>query len=158
MLFKNFNNNDGQSLTEAALIMPLVSFFLFTVIWFGQIMLTWQQLVGAARYGTDLISYTPFSKIYIEQDIVNYLCDKKTIGRTLNEDKLKVVVKIYDVKKMDFTLSLDNISNLNPLDFISNIGALNPFTEDKSYVEIVYSYDMPFVFKLMGKESIDIKA
>jgi hypothetical protein len=155
---KYFKNNKGQSLTETALIAPLIVFFLFTIIWFAQIMLTWQQIAGAARYGTDLIAYTPFSKNYIKQDIINYLCDKKTVGRILNKDKLEVTVEIRDAKKIDFSLSLSNLLEFNPLKVIENITSLNPINEEKSYVEIVYFFDIPFVLKIFGKDNISIKA
>ncbi|MDR0819943.1 MAG: pilus assembly protein [Endomicrobium sp.] len=51
--FKCFKQSRGQALVEAALIVPPIILFLFTVIWFACVMLTWQQISTAARYGTD---------------------------------------------------------------------------------------------------------
>jgi hypothetical protein len=159
MLFVNgFRNHKGQSLTEAALIMPLVVLFLFTIIWFAKIMLTWQQITGAARYGTDLISYTPFSKSYIKQDIINYLCDVKNIGRTLDRNKLEINIEIHDAATIDYTLSLENFSSFNPLEILDDIKSLTPVGQEKSSVEIIYTYNTPFLLKAIGKETIQIKA
>ncbi|MDR2860880.1 MAG: pilus assembly protein [Elusimicrobiota bacterium] len=159
MLYSNrFKNNKGQSLTEAALIMPLIVFFLFTIMWFAKIMLTWQQIVSAARYGTDLIAYTPFSENYIKQDIINYLCSELNVGRILNKDRLEVKVKIYDIDKIDYTFSLSNISSFNPLSILKDIQSLMPAGQDKSFVEIIYSHEAPFVLKALGKKQIKIKA
>jgi DNA phosphorothioation-dependent restriction protein DptG len=121
-------------------------------------MLTWQQITGAARYGTDLISYTPFSESYIKQDIINYLCDNKTIGRVLNKNKLSVEVKIHSIEKIDYSLSLSNITSFNPLEVLDNIKSLTPVGQEKSSVEITYSYDLPFVLRVFGKETIQIKS
>jgi hypothetical protein len=148
----------GQSIVEAALIMPLIVFFLFTVIWFAQVLLTWQQLIGAARYGTDLIAYTNFNSSYIKRDIVDYLCNENNIGRILNRDKLEVNVEIRDADKIDYSLKFDDILQFNPLEIFEHIKALNPLSEDKSYVEIIYRFNLPFVLKAMGKEEIKIRA
>ena len=96
---KMINGKKGQALIEAALTAPLIIFFLFTIIWFGRVVLTWQQLVGAARYGTDLIAYTPYSEEEISRDIRNYLCHGNNIGRTLDRstDTLKIEVFILKV-------------------------------------------------------------
>lgn len=148
----------GQSIVEAALIMPLIVFFLFTIIWFAQIMLTWQQIIGAARYGTDLIAYTPFSQAYIKRDIADYLCNENNIGRVLNRDRLEINVEIKDIKKIDYSLKFDDISHFNPFEILENIQALNPISEDKSYVEIIYRFELPFVLKAVGKDEIKIRA
>ncbi|MDR2708499.1 MAG: pilus assembly protein [Elusimicrobiota bacterium] len=148
----------GQSLTEAALIMPLIVFFLFTIIWFAKVMLTWQQIVGASRYGTDLIVYTPFSEKYIRQDIIDYLSNPSNVGRILDKDKLEVNIKIHDIKKIDYSLSVDNLEMFNPVNILNDIKELSPIKPEMSSVEIVYWYEAPFVFKAFGKDKIYIRA
>jgi hypothetical protein len=157
-LIKIIRCRKGQSLTEAALIMPLIVFFLFTVMWFGKIMLTWQQIAGAARYGTDMIAYTPFSENYIKRDIIDYLCNANTIGRILDEKNLVVNVEIYDMAKIDFSLTIDNLQNFNISDIVDNVKGILPVEQDYSSVEIIYYFDAPFVFKAFGKDKIKIRS
>ncbi|MCL1972610.1 MAG: pilus assembly protein [Endomicrobia bacterium] len=167
-------NKNGQALVEAALIAPLMVFFLFTVIWFGRMMLTWQQISGAARYGTDMIAYTDFSKQYIETEIKNYLCNNFTIGRTLDREKLTVTVSIKDLKEpIDFTL--DNFITMeiikNPFKLIGELTSkvenvwevLNPkklitIEDNKSSVKITYEYKAPPIMRLLRQENIKLKA
>ncbi|MDR1196268.1 MAG: pilus assembly protein [Endomicrobium sp.] len=145
--------NRGQALVEAALTAPLIIFFLFTIIWFGRIMLTWQQIVSAARYGTDLIAYTPYSKEEIKRDIVNYLCHGNNIGRILSRDHLDVKVEINDLNRpIDFSLSLDNIGAFNPANIYDMIKNSNPIEPTMSYVEIKYKYKVPPILKFYREE------
>lgn len=153
---KRFKQPRGQALVEAALIAPLIIFFLFTIIWFVRIMLTWQQISTAARYGTDLIAYTPFSKKYIEDDIKNYLCNTNIIGRTLDPEKLDIKIEINDYEPFDVE-HVFNIANFNPKNFFNTLKGLTVFGE-KSVVEITYSYKIPEVLKITDRESIKIKA
>lgn len=176
-------NKNGQALVEAALTAPLIVFFLFTIIWFGGIMLTWQQITGAARYGTDMIAYTPYDKRYIENEIKNYLCSNLTIGRVLDRNQLEIEISIKDLKEpIDFTL--DNVINeslldINPIKIIENLigvfdklknqientwdvvnpkNLINP-DANKSFVEIRYNYKAPRVMSIfMQDDHIQIKA
>lgn len=160
-IFKCFGKSKGQSLVEAALTAPLIVFFLFTIIWFAGVMLTWQQITGAARYGTDMIAYTDFSKNSIENNIRNYLCHRNTIGRTLNPDRniLDINVNINDQKPMDYTLSIKNIQSFNPLNFLEQIQGIAPgFIAEKSSVIITYKYKLPRILRTTGREFLEIKA
>ncbi|MDR2426258.1 MAG: pilus assembly protein [Endomicrobium sp.] len=153
--YKFFKKNKGQALVEAALTAPLIVFFLFTIVWFGQIMLTWQQLVSAARYGTDLIAYTPYSKEEIKKDIVNYLCHGNNIGRILSRDPddLDVKVEINDLERpIDFTLSIDNIGAFNPINILEMVMDSNPIVPAMSYVEIKYRHKIPFILRFYREE------
>ncbi|MDR1942503.1 MAG: pilus assembly protein [Endomicrobium sp.] len=157
-LFNKNGKSSGQALAEAALIAPLIVFFLFTVIWFARIMLTWQQLTSAARYGMDLISYTPFSKNVIKQEITNYLCNDKTIGRILDPQNLDIDVKIHDAKKINTTFEFENISSFNPLKIVDEVKDLFALTAEKSYVEVSYKYRAPAALRAAGREEFKIKA
>ncbi|AKL97811.1 TadE family protein [Endomicrobium proavitum] len=159
--FKNSKpalRSKGQSLVEAALFMPLIVFFLFAVVWFARVALTWQQLTGAARYGTDLLVYTRYSEDTIKGFIINYLCHSSNIGRTLDREKLNVVVKANDSQKLDYSLSLDNIANFSPTELVKLKDSLLAVNLKKSYVELVYTYKIPPILKFTGRENIEIKA
>ena len=167
-IMKFLNNKKGQALVEAALIAPLIVFFLFTIIWFGRIMLTWQQISGAARYGTDLIAYTPFSKQYIKNEIKDYLCNNLTVGRTLNRDLLNVDVNIKDLDApIDLTVDgfIEDIikepdSILKKLETIWAVIDPQNITDthrNKSYVEITYKYETPPIASWIRRDII-IKA
>ncbi len=47
----SFKNQDGQSVTEFALVLPIVAFLLFAVIQFGIVFNNWVQLTDATRAG-----------------------------------------------------------------------------------------------------------
>jgi Flp pilus assembly protein TadG len=47
----SFKNQDGQSVTEFALVLPILAFLLFAVIQFGIVFNNWVQLTDAARAG-----------------------------------------------------------------------------------------------------------
>ncbi|MCL2485924.1 MAG: pilus assembly protein [Endomicrobia bacterium] len=161
LLLNKFKKSSGQALVEAALIAPLIIFFLFTVIWFARVMLTWQQITGAARYGTDLIVYTPYSEDFIKKDVRNYLCHGNNIGRTLDRDPkvLDIKVKANDAAATDYTLNIGNISKFNPLNIAKNIKDLVPFVGAvPSYVEITYEYKIPRILRITGNDHITIKA
>jgi len=153
----NRKNIKGQALVEAALITPLIVFFLFTLVWFARIMLTWQQIIGAARYGTDLIAYTNFSKSSIENYVISYLCDKNNIGRTLDPDKLTVEAKIQNQPKIDFSISFSSLLNFNPQNIIDTLIAVSP-AAPMSSVTVTYKYRTPLVLRAAGREYIEIKA
>jgi hypothetical protein len=123
-------------------------------------MLTWQQITGAARYGTDLIAYTPYSERFIKKDIRHYLCHGNNIGRTLdsNPEILDINVKIHDAPRSDFSLSVKNISNFNPLDMIQSVKGLSPAGVEKSSVEIKYKYKIPRLLRIAGREYLTIKS
>ena len=173
---KNLRNKKGQALLEAALIAPLIIFFLFAVIWFGRIMLTWQQITGAARYGTDLIAYTSYTEKQIEDDIRNYLCHHSNIGRTLSSTTVHIDVHFSTPRfpSMNYTSVSDkefNNENINDFkadsifsgltDIVLGISKMfaDPIDMEKSmsYVEISYKYKTPLILSAL-KEDIEIKA
>jgi len=47
----SFKNQDGQSATEFALVLPILAFLLFAVIQFGIVFNNWVQLTDATRAG-----------------------------------------------------------------------------------------------------------
>jgi hypothetical protein len=149
-----FKFSKGQALIEAALITPLLAIFLIVIIWFAKVALTYQQLIGAARYGTDLIANTPFSKEYIERDIKDYLCNKNTIGRILNPDKLNIEVVINDFPSINAEMSIDSIAKIP--DLITIVSQFSPIKQ-MSYVELTYSYQYPAILRRLGADTVDLK-
>jgi len=47
----SFRNEQGQSITEFALVLPILAFLLFAVIQFGLVFNNWVQLTDATRAG-----------------------------------------------------------------------------------------------------------
>ncbi|MDR2067068.1 MAG: pilus assembly protein [Endomicrobium sp.] len=150
---KHFKQLRGQALVEAALIAPLIVVFLFSIIWFASLMLTWQQILTATKYGVDLIAYTDFDKKYIENDIKDYLCNTKTLGRILDLNRLNVIVQINDYKPIDMDFTKSDIASFGSLNVFDCTKGLVP---KKSFVEITYLYKIPKILKVIGRENIKI--
>ena len=104
------------------------------LFWFAEIMLTKQQLIMAARYGTDLIVYTNMNEGQIRNEIRDYLCGNNVEGRKL--DPLKLKDENIDV----------NIQRqaLDPFGGIQYGG--NGFDKYSSHVNVYYPFDTPKLF------------
>jgi hypothetical protein len=147
-------NNKGQAFTEAVFILPIVFIMIVAVFWFGKICLTWQQLVSAARYGTDMIANTPLNQKEIKKDIENYLTHHFIKGRLLDKKQLKeIIVEINDapVTKFDISDFFNIFSDTGNL-----LKSVTNFSIKPSTVRIVYSYPLPKIFQLSGKENFDL--
>ena len=144
-------NKKGQAFTEAIFVFPVIIVLIFSVVWFARVLLTWQQLVSATRYGTDMIANTTLSGEDIKKDIKNYLTNKMIEGRRLDTDKIKdITVDIKDYNGIDYNITdLSNISN-----FVQ--GLFIPSNE-LSTVSISYSYDLPKIMNIIGMEEFIIK-
>ena len=144
-------NNKGQAFTEAIFLFPIIIVLIFSVVWFARVLLTWQQLVSATRYGTDMIANTTLSSDDIKKDIENYLTNKMIEGRRLDIEKIKEInidIKKYEPISYNFT-DLSAISS-----FVQ--GLFIPSTE-LSTVSISYSYDLPKIMNVVGMEEFVIK-
>ena len=144
-------NNKGQAFTEAIFIFPIIIVLIFSVVWFARVLLTWQQLVSATRYGTDMITNTSLSAADIKKDIENYLTNKMIEGRRLDIDKIKEInIDIKNYETLDYNLTdLSKISN-----FVQ--GLFIPSAE-LSTVSIVYSYELPKIMNFIGMDEFIIK-
>ncbi|MDR3195284.1 MAG: pilus assembly protein [Endomicrobium sp.] len=161
MICLNIKQSRGQALVEAALVAPLIILFLFAILWFARIMLTWQQISTAARYGADLLVYTHFSVKYIEGDMKDYLCAANTIGRTIDPKKLTIRIEANDYKPIKYDFDITNSSSfaiLNPANLFDALKAFAPGLSKKSFVEITYAYNIPNILKIIGTDSIKITA
>ena len=144
-------NKKGQAFTEAVFIFPIIVVLIFSVVWFARVLLTWQQLISATRYGTDMIANTNLSSDDIKKDIKNYLTNKMIEGRRLDIDKIKEInVDIKDYQTVSFNITdLSKISN-----FVQ--GLFVP-TNELSTVSISYSYELPKIMNVVGMEEFTIK-
>ncbi|MDR0486304.1 MAG: pilus assembly protein [Elusimicrobiota bacterium] len=157
----------GQALVEAALTIPTITLFLFAIFYFAHFCLTYQQLIGAARYGTDLIANTSLNEKEIEKDIRNYLCHKSTLGRTLNPDNLKIKVDLKEFKKMslEFSAAEKIAGALNQfavfagkaIIFNSRLPGIINIDKAASSVEVIYYFKYPSVLKIAGRDSFELK-
>jgi hypothetical protein len=145
-------NNKGQAFVEAVFLFPIMIVLIFSVIWFAKILLTWQQLVSATRYGTDMIANTNLSKTDIKKDIENYLTHKMIEGRRLDIKRIKEIN--VDIKDFQ-SLGLDNLFDLNTIyNFIKGISIP---AHELSTVSITYSYDVPKILNFIGMDEFEIK-
>ena len=148
-------NNKAQAFTEALFVFPIMLVMIFFIVWTARVLLTWQQLVTATRYGTDMIVNTNLSSADIKKDIENYLTHRNIEGRRLDINKIKeITVDIKDYPKTD--IGVTNLTNLfgNITDLIKGITL--PATELSS-VSITYSYDLPLFLHFTGLKEFNIK-
>ena len=146
----------GQTLVEVFFLVPVLVILISALFFFARVLITRQQLVMAARYGTDMILYTQLNQQQIKQEIRNYLSDPHLSGRKLDPDKLTdndmvIVDHSQDFQIPDFTI-MSIFTNPNQAlsklrGIISGIGV--PFN-NTSYVEIYYKFDVPGIFNAMG--------
>jgi uncharacterized protein (UPF0333 family) len=147
-------NNKGQALTELALMAPVLILFIIAVIWFARVLLTWQQLVSASRYGTDMIANTTLSAKEIKQDIQNYLTHHWIEGRQLDKNQIKEIkVDIKDYPKLSLNIT-DLPSSLANIDELIK-GFVLP-SKDLSRIAIAYEYDIPKLISLTTGEKLDL--
>ena len=148
-------NNKAQAFTEAIFIFPVIIVMIFFIVWTAIVLLTWQQLITATRYGTDMIVNTNLSHEDIKKDIENYLTHRNIEGRRLDLNKIKeIAVDIRDYPKTD--INFTNLANL--FGNITNLinGIILPTTEFSS-VSITYSYDLPLFLHFTGLKEFNIK-
>jgi hypothetical protein len=155
------NRNRGQALVESLLLIPAFSVAIVAVVWFSRLVITRQQLLSGARYGTDLILYTDLSENEIRQELRNYLAHKWIKGRKLDTQNLSdknIFVKIDSFELPNFTIA----DYFFPLAFAQKLEkplrALLLPLEHTSYVEINYKFKTPGIVSMFGKPSILISA
>ncbi|OGS23932.1 MAG: hypothetical protein A2297_06600 [Elusimicrobia bacterium RIFOXYB2_FULL_48_7] len=83
---------NGQALVEFALLLPALIMILISICWYSRVLITRQQLVIAARYGTDLIRHMNMNEAEVSDEIKNYF--KFANVRKLDTNRLAIKVKI----------------------------------------------------------------
>ncbi|MBN1622111.1 MAG: pilus assembly protein [Endomicrobiales bacterium] len=151
-----FKSNHGQALIETVIVLPVLLMIIIAIVWFSRIVLTKQQLLSAARYGTDLIVYTDFNENQIKQEIRNYLTHRLNQGRKLDPEKLTNEDIVVVIRKFHFPefLKLENILDIT--DMLSDMknfinGLLLPWN-DTSYVEIRYGFEIPRALSFLSSD------
>jgi len=148
-------NQKAQAFTEALFILPIMVVLIFFIIWTARVLLTWQQLITATRYGTDMIVNTNLSSNDIKTDIENYLTHKNIEGRRLDINKIKEInVDIKQYGPID--ISFKNLPNLfnNSVNIVK--GIVLP-TSQMSSVSITYIYELPKFLNIVGLKEFEIK-
>lgn len=142
------SNIMGQSLVETLFMIPVFVITVSFILWFAQVLITKQQLVTAARYGTDLILYTKLNESEIQGEIKNYLCDRNIEGRKLNADSLpdeNIRVRIRDFQLPEFSNPYD-VLDPGKLSLLASASSrLYSPENDTSWVEIDYKFRFPRV-------------
>lgn len=148
------NAVSGQSLVELVLIIPVFVLIISVIFFFARALITKQQLLTAARYGTDLILYTKLNEKQIQQEVRNYLSDKNIEGRTLNANKLgdeSIAVRIEGFMLPEFSGPYD-LLNTGKLKELLNAGDMLLFPEKHtSWIEINYEFQTPRVISVLTK-------
>lgn len=127
----NSSRRKGQSLVENILLLPILCIMILMIVWFSRLVITRQQLLTAARYGTDMIVHTKMDEDEIRREIKNYLTDKNIEGRLLNPAKLaddRIKIGIYRYPKTTV------INAYEPVDFTA------------SSAEVYYEFGVPTIF------------
>ena len=124
-------NNHGQALVENILIVPLIVVIIVMIFWFARLLLTKQQLIMAARYGTDLIAYSTMDEDGVRREVKDYLCGEDAEGRRLDPSKL----------------SDKNIKvNIERCEKVTVTNVFKPMSFTPSTVEIYYDFETPKLF------------
>jgi len=127
-------NKSGQALIEIILLLPLLVIMMSVITWYTRLLLTRQMLLTAARYGTDMLYYSPQADAgFVENWIKTYLADPGIEGRRLVKDKIKV--KIIDNRP-------------GPVTPFNAMTPINPFNlhNEATTVEVYYEFGMPTIF------------
>ena len=98
---------EGQSLVEAVFLAPILMMIIIAIGWFSRVLVTRQQLLMAARYGTDMIAYTNLNGNLIRRELQDYLSHRLNAGRKLDPSKLpdeNIMITIEDFTVPDFTV------------------------------------------------------
>jgi len=140
------NNSKGQALLETIICVPIIAALIVMISFFCNAILTKQQLLMAARYGTDLIVYTDMDENQVRNEVRDYLCDNNAKGRKLNSNNLR---------DEDIKVSAKRFPKLGSADVYRKAATIfQQYYNPKQYtssVEIFYSIRVPKVFELWGR-------
>ncbi|PKN01647.1 MAG: hypothetical protein CVU77_03840 [Elusimicrobia bacterium HGW-Elusimicrobia-1] len=146
----------GQALIETVILFPVIIALLCFIVETSRYVLTRQQLLSAARYGTDLILHQNFDEEQVKEELINYLTAKGIEGRKLQKEKLEFNIEINRFPDIN-TFSAEG----NPLNLARIL--MSPFAEDymkyNAFVEIKYEIEpLKIIAKILGEDKIEITA
>jgi len=134
----NSRNINGQAMAENLLLIPLLIIVIMMLFWFARMVITRQQLLSAARLGTDLILYSGLNQDQIRQEIRDYLCGNDVEGRKLDSSKFS-----------DDKIIINNRSYGKITTFSANAYKIPNY--DTSTVDIYYDLNVPPLVNVWGK-------
>ncbi len=147
-------NDRGQALVESMLLLPVIVMIFLGIVWFSRVLLTRQQLIVAARYGTDMIAMTTLSEQEIRAEIRNFLCHRWNEGRILDSSRLNdgnIIVTINDFPEIDLSIPALIREPRALARLVEQMG--NPLGNVSS-VDLRYEYDVPAIFRFTGKNKL----
>ncbi|MFC1546829.1 TadE/TadG family type IV pilus assembly protein [bacterium] len=89
LYFKKVKTEKGQAIVETLFFIPIFVLVSAMLFWAVDFTITRQQLVSAARYGTDILYYTNLDTETVKTKIKKYLIDPKISGRKLYSDRIR---------------------------------------------------------------------
>jgi hypothetical protein len=136
---------------EGVFLLPIIVMIVIAIAWFSRVLITRQQLLIAARYGTDLISSTTLNEQEIRREVKTFLTHHWIKGRRLDPEKLtderiRVVIKDFPV----ISISCKDMI-LKPAILAKLVDQTLRPLQNTSYVELAYDFDVPFPFKAASK-------
>ncbi|OGS23303.1 MAG: hypothetical protein A2252_09485 [Elusimicrobia bacterium RIFOXYA2_FULL_39_19] len=119
---KKSMGQEGQAMVEFTLFIPIIIMLIFSITFYSRLLITQQQLIIAARMGTDLIRHVNLNENEVKSEIKKYF--EENSGIDVSKLEIKVCIK----------------------------GATPPpdFNPPASYVEVGYKFNIPEMFG--GKE------
>lgn len=157
----HLRDRKAQALVESIFIMPILFMVIIAIVWFSRILITRQQLLMAARYGTDLVAYTTLNEKEIRQEIRNYLTHRMIKGRKLDPGKLpdnSIVIKIDSFELPEYTAADYFVPLLFEYKMKEVAEKLLRPDLHTSYVELYYDFEVPRLFSTLGRETITVTA
>lgn len=154
----SLRSRSGQALAESVFLIPVIGLLVISIAWFSRVVITRQQLVAAARYGSDLIVTTNLTKEQIHAEIKSFLSHRMILGRRLDPENLPddaIVITIKDFPRIRYDLSTALVKPGNVFRALARM--VDPVA-DASSVEITYAYEVPPVFRAFSRRSILVTA
>ena len=142
--------NKGQALLETLLTIPVLAAVILIIAFTSDIILTKQQLLMAARYGTDLIYYTNLNEEQVKNEVIDYLNGPKIKGRTLSR-----------IKPEDISIKIERFDELRGISYEKIQEIRDSFfypEEHTSSIELKYTIPLPNIVSILNIFSYAVNA
>jgi len=146
------NNINGQALTETVILLPALALLFCFIVSMSDFVITHQQLLAAARYGTDLVVHSNFSEEQVKEELTNYLTGQSNKGRCLSQENLSFNIKINSFPIINQWSTEGNYFNLIK-DLIADPMKYNASVEIKYKLQI-----FPWIAKITGDQFLYVTA
>ena len=146
----------GQSMVEIAILLPILVLVFCFIVDTSNFVITKQQLLSAARYGTDLIVHCNFNEEQVKEELTNYLTDENEEGRRLSSEGLNFKININTFPTINQWSRSGNHINLSKELMLSSTNVLM-----KHNAEVVVEYKtkiFPWIAKITGEDYFSIVA